>query len=281
MAPHLVALDIGTSSTRATLYDTQLRPVSGRFHQERYEPDTTPDGGVELDPGCLLRAVTTCLDAVQAARPRIEIVGVGASTFWHGLLGFDAGGRPVTPVYTWADTRAAGDAELLRGALDERAVHARTGCHLHASYWPAKLRWFARAYPRERRVARWGSFGEYLELQLFGEAATTVSMASGTGLLDQESVRWDGEALAAAGITEAQLFALGDRTAPRVGLRPPWSGRWPALRRAPWFPAVGDGVASNVGSDCIDPGRIALNVGTSAALRVVGARVTAPPSGLW
>jgi gluconokinase len=57
--------------------------------------------------------------------------------------------------------------------------------------------------------------------------------------------------------------------------------RWPALRGVPWYPAVGDGAASNVGSDCTDPGRIALNVGTSAALRVVTDAAPAPPRGLW
>jgi gluconokinase len=49
----------------------------------------------------------------------------------------------------------------------------------------------------------------------------------------------------------------------------------------PWFPAVGDGAASNVGSDCVDPGRVALNVGTSAALRVVTEAPVPPPRGLW
>ena len=49
----------------------------------------------------------------------------------------------------------------------------------------------------------------------------------------------------------------------------------------PWYPAVGDGAAGNIGSDCTDPGRIALNVGTSAALRVVTDTARRPPRGLW
>jgi gluconokinase len=53
------------------------------------------------------------------------------------------------------------------------------------------------------------------------------------------------------------------------------------LRGVPWYPAVGDGAASNVGSDCVDPSRIALNVGTSAAIPT-GDRETGPaPIGLW
>src|SRR5258705_77208 len=106
-------------------------------------------------------------------------------------------------------------------------------------------------------------------------------MASGTGLIDQATARWDVEALAAAEVDEQRFFPLCDRAEPRHGLRAPWASRWPALRTASWFPAVGDGVASNVGSDCVDPTRIALNVGTSAALRVVTRDQPPLPRGLW
>jgi gluconokinase len=278
----VIALDIGTSSTRAALYDERGRAVPGRFHQAPHEPALTADGGVEHDAGRLLDAATGCLDAVMAGHHLPVIAGVGVTTFWHGLLGFDASGRPVTPVYMWADSRATGDAALLRDALDEEALRAHTGCHFHACYWPAKLRWLARERPDQvRRVARWGSIGEHLELSLFGSTATSLSMASATGLFDQAAARWSAEALAAAEIEPAQLFPLCDRREARHGLRSRWARRWPRLASAEWFPAVGDGAASNVGSDCTDASRIALNVGTSAALRVVTDFEGAPPRGLW
>src|SRR4029450_3362302 len=95
-------------------------------------------------------------------------------TFGHGLLGFDPAGHAITPVYMWADTRSFAEAQVLRSALDDDAVHARTGCHLHSWAWPAKLRWLVRERPAAcARVARWGSFGEFLELSLFGEATTS------------------------------------------------------------------------------------------------------------
>ena len=278
----ILALDIGTSSARAGMYDESGAAVPGRFHQILCEPAITDDGGVVHDAAALFTAVTSCIDAVLAGPGLPDVGAVGVATFWHGLLGFDAAGHPVTPIYTWADTRSARDAALRASALDEDGLHARTGCHVHTSYWPAKLSWLAREHPAEmQRVARWGSFGEHLELALFGEAATSFSMASGTGLLDHARLAWDPQALAAAGVEERQLFPLVDRTAGRRGLRPTWARRWPALRGAPCFPAVGDGAASNVGSGCVDPSRVALNIGTSAALRVVTRAPGAPPRGLW
>lgn len=278
----ILAIDVGTSSARASLWGLDGRAVAGRFHQVPLAPRTTPDGGAEHEPQRLLDAVVECVDALCRGERPGAILGVGVSTFWHGLLGFDRAGRPATPLFLWADTRSHRDAGLLRDALDADALHARTGCHLHASYWPAKLRWLLRTRPDHvRRVARWGSVGEHLELALFGEAATSVSMASATGLFDQEAVRWDPEALAAAAIDEDLVFPLCDRDAPRRGLRPAWAKRWAALRGVPWFPAVGDGAAGSVGSDCIDATRVALNVGTSAALRVFTPGPSRPPRGLW
>jgi len=278
----VISLDVGTSSVRASIWDEAGKPVEDRFHQVRYKPVLTRDGGVEHDPERLLAAAVTCVDAVLHGRGLPDIAAVGVATFWHGLMGFDAGGHALTPIYMWGDTRSAGDAELLRTALDDAALHALTGCHLHSSYWPAKLRWLARERPALiNRAARWGSFGEYLELALFGDAGTSFSMASGTGLLDQERLAWAPAALAAAEVEEGAFFPLYDRTAPRRGLRPQWARRWPALRGVPWFPAVGDGSAGNVGSDCVDPTRIALNLGTSVALRVVTSTPGAPRKGLW
>ncbi len=264
----IIALDVGTSSARASLYDDRGAAVDGHFHQVSYEATTTADGGVEHDADALLEAAAACIDRVCRALPRgAKVLGVGVTTFWHGLLGFGIARRPATPLYMWADSRSAPDAALLRDALDDNALHARTGCHLHTSYWPAKLRWLARERPElARAVVRWGSFGEHLEAALFGEAGTTISIASGTGLFDVERGQWDAAALAAAGIDVEHLFDVRDRTQARRGLRAPWATRWPALRSVPWFPAGGDGAAGNVGSGCIDAHGIALNVGTSAAL---------------
>jgi gluconokinase len=283
MLPHdvILAIDVGTSSARAALYDEAGRLAEGRFHRAAYQPTLVAEGGVEHDPQRLLDAVATCVDAVLHGSRLPDVAAVGVATFWHGLLGFDAAGHPLTPIYMWADTRSAPDAAVLHDALDATSLHARTGCPLHSSYWPAKLRWLERQRPDLARVERWGSFGEYLELRLFGEAATSVSMASGTGVFNTDTLTWDPIALAAAELEERQLFPLCDRRDPRRGLRPEWARRWPGLRSAVWFPAVGDGAASNVGSGCMTPSRIALNLGTSTALRIATTAPEPPPPGLW
>jgi gluconokinase len=282
----VLALDVGTSSARARVLDERGRARAGAEGHVAYEARTTPDGGVELDAESLLAAVVGAVDECLAGcgGAAREIAAVGASVFWHSLLALDRAGRALTPVLTWADTRSAAAAYALRRELDERAVHQRTGAPLHSTFFPAKLRWLRETRPDVfGGAARWCGFAELLQARFTGALQCSLSMASGTGLLDQERGGWDAALLAAAGIAADTLPPIDDD--PRPGLIAPWAERWPALARVPWYPAHGDGACSNVGSDCAGPGRIALNVGTSAALRVVRPeRLGAPaatPDGLW
>ncbi len=277
MPPDLVlALDVGTSSVRAGLFGTDARPVAGMEARRSYSVRTTPDGGADFDAEVLFGQVAEAVDDLLARAPG-GIVAVACCTFWHSLLGVDGAGVPVTPVYTWGDTRAEPSVAKLRERLDEKAYHARTGAFLHPLFHPAKYLWLG-----ADRAARWMSFGEFLYLRLFGRSLATISMASGTGMLDVHACRYDGEALRAAGVREEQLSPLGDATDFFRGLREPYAQRWPTLRDLPWMPPVGDGACNNLGSGCTTPDRIAVMVGTSGAMRVVWetGRVEIPP-GLW
>lgn len=283
--PLVLALDLGSSSLRAIVYDGAGREVSGTEGRTPSPWRRTRDGAVEADPDTLLentfRAVDIALAAAQAASTPIRAVGI--STFWHNIMGVGADGRPVTPVYSWADQRSAGAARLLRERFDEEAVRRRTGCVFHPSYPAARLFWLRHAAPDVFRSAQtWLSVGEYLILRCFGRAVCSVSMASGSGLFDQRRCDWDGEVLDALGLTPDRLSPLGDLDTPLEGLAPAFAARWTSLARVPWLPAAGDGALSNLGTGCLTTARAALVIGTSGALRVLwNGPVPEVPRGLW
>lgn len=284
-APLVLALDLGTSSLRALVYDAHGRAVAGSEAQQVYALRTTADGGAEADALALFDLLVQSLDgALERIAPRArELAAVGTSCFWHSLLGLDAAGNPLIPLLMWSDTRSAPDAAHLRHELDATAVHDRTGCPLHSSFWPAKLAWLHRTAPGIfARVARWCSFGEYAQARLTGDAAVSLSMAAGTGLLDVHRLTWDAAILAALGVAPTQLNPLRDRDRPLASLVPAFADRWPALAALPWYPALGDGACANVGSGCVGPARVALTVGTSGAMRVVLPEVPVHlPPDLW
>ena len=269
-----LALDLGTSSSRSALFDAQGTRVAGTTAQRTYRLATDADGRAELDPEEVLAAVAACIGETLAARENDSalrarpIAAVGTSCFWHSLIGVDRAGRPLTPIVTWADSRCRVDAEALRRRFDERATHARTGCMLRASFWPAKLRWLARTHATTfARVAWWLSPAEWLYLRLLGlrpeQGRCAHGMASATGLYDPAKRRWDAGLLRACRVRLGQLPELSD--APLFAD----SCRFAELAGAAWFPAIGDGAANNLGAGATKPGTAAINFGTSGAVRVL------------
>lgn len=283
--PFVLAIDVGSSSVRAGLYDRSGRAIAGSESIQRHELRTTLEGTAEANPDALLNVVWQCVDTVLATVGTAgdQIAGIATATLASNVLGIDDAGTAVTPLITYADTRAATDAAQLGRELNEPAIHDRTGCHLHSSYLPARFRWFARTRPAQfERVTRWVSLGEYMHLQLFGATAVSYSIASWTGLLNRRRLEWDRELVEALPITIDDLSSLTDVDSSRRGLREPFASRWPALADVPWFPAVGDGAAANVGSGCLSPRHVALTIGTTSAMRAITEQPPARiPDALW
>ncbi|MEW6736540.1 MAG: gluconokinase [Acidobacteriota bacterium] len=283
--PYVLAIDVGTSSVRVIAYDHYGSSVTGIEARAQYQFAITADGAVEIDPERLFNIVAECIDSVLAllGERSKELLAVATTTFWHSLVGIDKQGRALTPLINWNDTRSRGEAARLRNQVSEVDLHARTGCRLHASYWPAKLGWLADTRSQlMTQVRYWLSFGDYLFSRLFGEILSSLSMASGTGLLNQHSCDWDDMTLAFLPIDASQLPTIVDINSPCIGLRNEFATRWPALADIPWYPPLGDGACSNIGCGCTDPSRFALMIGTSGALRAVAARENfVIPSGLW
>lgn len=252
----VLALDVGSSSVRAGAYDEQGRALDEPARRA-YEARRGHDGSAELDPD---RLVNVCQAVLAEAGAGEEATGI--SCFWHSLLLLDKRDRPLTPVLLWQDRRSAAQAERLRARLDPAAMHERTGCFLHPSFWPAKLEWLREQGTLER-ARRAVSFADYLLLRLTGELRTTLSTASGSGLLDLRAGAWDARLLETLGIDEELLPPLGDDPAGQV------------------FPPLGDGACSNLGSGCTTRDRAALMIGTSGAYRVLHQGEPDPREGLF
>ena len=232
----VLAIDVGTSSVRAQLFDADAR---------EQEPAQRKYAG-EDDPARIVELVREAVDEAVAGE---AYDAVGGSCFGHSLLALDEGGRPLTPVLGWRDTRSADAADRLSRRVDPDAVHVRTGCHIHTSYWPAKLAWLAE---RNVHASKYVGFSEYLYAQLLGsEVPMSTSLASATGLFDLHARAWDEELLATLAVDVEQLPQVSDE---------PVDG---------WFPALLDGACSNLGIGCVTRERAALMVGTSGAFRTV------------
>ena len=295
--PFILTLDIGTSSTRAILFDASAQPVPNCIAQAPNYLETAVDGTAIFNARTLLDSVVASIDQLMAkldAQQQAQIGAVTMATFVSNVLGANRAGDAVTPVFTYADTRNAPDAATLRSQLskaEQSAAHDRTGCLIHTSYLPARFRWLEREHPQLLADAdHWLSIGEYLLWTFLGERVVSYSVASWTGLLDRRLLEWDETWLGEIPLDATQLSRPVDTGLALKGLLPEWANRWPALKDVPWYPAIGDGAAANLGSGCgaireDDDLRLAMTIGTTGAMRVVldAEKATdAPvPDGLW
>lgn len=285
--PLVLALDAGSSSVRAMLYDAGARQVESVEARQDHAIHTDAHGTAEEHPQHLLDAFSQVIDAAleKAGALAQRIAAVGLDTYASNVLGLDREGNPVTPIYTYADSRPAPDVERLRRELDVEAVHQRTGCPQHTAYLPGRFLWLRRTQPDVyQQVSRWVDMGTFLYQRWHGRADVPMclSMASWSGLLDRHRLTWDEELLEHLGVSGELLPELSDYDQPVAGLAEPWARRWKALKDVPFFLAVGDGASANVGSGCVGPGRVALTVGSTCAVRAALQREPESlPAALW
>jgi len=287
--PLVLTLDIGSSAVRCGVYDRAARAVTGMEARHPHRLLTGRNGSSTVDPDALLASLFHCVDTVlERLGPAVaDIAGVGSCTFVANVLGLDPSGRPVTPLTTYADTTSWAQADRLAAELDQEAVRQRVGCYFHPSYLPSRfLLWKETDAAAFAQVARWATLGEYLEQTLFGRsdrAGVTYSVASWTGLLNRHTLDWDEALLDRLALDRTTLPRLIDVSQARAGLLPEFAARWPALRNVPWFPAIGDGAAANMGSakSGVSP-TVVVTLGTTGAARVI-TRGPLPhiPDGLW
>ncbi|MEO6039285.1 MAG: gluconokinase, partial [Saprospiraceae bacterium] len=149
------------------------------------------------------------------------------------------------------------------------AIYRQTGVPIHPMSPLLKIMWLRQNEPGLfDRVHKYLGIKEYLLFQLLGKYFSDLPVASATGLLNIRRNRWDGKALALAGITAIQLPELFPPT--QVELLPPRQAlAWGLPKDLPIVLGGSDGALANLGSGATEPGHWAVTIGTSAAIRMV------------
>ena len=208
MSRYILALDQGTTSSRAVLFDAQARPVATA--QREFRQIYPRAGWVEHDPQDIWHSQRdTALQAVQESGvDASQIAGIGITNQRETTLLWDrATGRPVGPAIVWQCRRTAPRAQALREAGLEPLIHERTGLVADAYFSATKLGWLLDEVPGARARAEagelaFGTVDTWLLWQLTGGAvhATDVTNAGRTLLFDISRLCWDDELLRALDI---------------------------------------------------------------------------------
>ncbi|MWC29843.1 gluconokinase [Paenibacillus sp. MMS18-CY102] len=286
MADHntfMIGIDMGTTSTKAVVFDTAGRAVStANVEYPLYTP--TPSVA-EQDPDEIFAAVVSSIgQAVRQAEATPEHIRfVSCSSAMHSVIPVDAEGKPLMRCITWADNRSADWSRRLKDEMGGLELYRRTGTPMHPMSPIAKLLWLRNDHPELfYRTVKFISIKEYVLARLFGRYVVDHSIASATGLFNLSQLDWDEEALAIAGVTPAQLSELVPTTYTLKGMTNASAVEEMGLAvSTPFVVGASDGVLSNLGLDATDPGVIAVTIGTSGAIRTVIDEPATDPKGRY
>ena len=266
--PLLLAIDQGTTSTRALVFDGKGRPVATA--QEPLRQIYPANGWVEHDPEEIWAAtLAVCGRAVAevGGAQRIKAIGVTnqreTSVVWDRKTG-----AAVMNAIVWQDRRGAARCAELKAAGHEAMIQARTGLLIDSYFSATKLEWVLRNVPGARARANngelaFGTVDSFLLWRLTGGTvhATDATNASRTMLFDIHRGTWDDDLLALFDIPRALLPEVRD-TAGVFGST--------ALlgRSIPIAALVGDQQGALVGQACFEPGMIKSTYGTGCFVLV-------------
>ena len=262
---NILALDQGTTSSRAIVYDGQLRALASA--QKEFAQHFPQPGWVEHDASEIWESVlATAREAIAKSEVApAEIAAIGITNQRETIVVWDRkSGQPVHRAIVWQDRRTAEYLSALREGGKEVLVQQRTGLLLDAYFSASKLHWILRQIPDGHARAASGELAagtidSWLIFKLTGgrEHVTDVSNASRTMLMNVRSAAWDPELLA--------LFDIPSAVLPRIV---PTSGELGVADPAhfgaaiPIGSAVGDQQSALFGQLCTQRGMVKCTYGT-------------------
>ena len=279
MPSALIAIDQGTTSTRALVFDARLKPLASA-QQELRQIYPSP-GLVEHDAEEIWQAVVaTVREAMgKAGLAASEIAGIGIANQRETTVVWErASGKPIHNAIVWQDRRTADFCDRLRAGGHEPEIAAKTGLLLDPYFSASKIGWLLDNVPSARAKAENGrlAFGTvdcFLLWRLTGGKvhATDASNAARTLLLDIGSGQWDDGLCRLFGVPRSLLPAVRD-CAGEFGVTDA------ALFGGPIriLGMAGDQQAATVGQGCFTPGMMKSTYGTGcfALLNTGAERVT-------
>ncbi|CAN5622723.1 xylulokinase [soil metagenome] len=264
---HVLGIDVSTTATKAVLVDGR-GDVSASASAEY--PFTVPRPlWAEQEPSLWWQAAQQAIPAaLSAAGIRgSDVEAVGLTGQMHGLVLLDAADKVLRPAILWNDQRTADECELIRSALGRERLVRITGNDALTGFTAPKLVWVRRHEPDTwARAAHVLLPKDYLRFCLTGERATDKADGAGTILFDLAARDWSADVLESLEIPPAWLPSTFE--GPEVtGILSAAAAEATGLAAGtPVVAGGGDQSANAVGVGAVEPGLVALSLGTSGVV---------------
>jgi len=265
-----LGIDLGTTAVKVGAFDVASgRPVA--VSAQPHELSTPQPDWVELEAetywDCTVRGVR---DVMRRAGRDAQAVSVGLASQGQTFVVLDAQRRPLRPAIVWIDTRARAELEEFARAVDHSRFYRNTGVPFPNVIDSApKILWVKRHEPEVFAAARHIIvLPAFIALRLTGEPVADPGNAGSTGLLDEGTLGWWPEAVAAVGVDPALLGRVAPSGSAIGGLSPEAAQELGLPEGIPVGTGANDQSSAAVAMGNRQPGQLSATIGT--AMAVVG-----------
>ncbi|PYS47542.1 MAG: hypothetical protein DMG13_27640 [Acidobacteria bacterium] len=255
---NVLCFDISSGGLSAAIFNEEL--AASHLIETAWQIPVEEDGSAVLDVKTFEAAFSnSCRGTV---RP-VHIDAISFSAFMHNFLLLDASDRPLTPIFTWLDSRGSDGVDRIRSQFGS-SFHERTGCRYHPMFPVFKL-----ASLRVPGAQRVGTAKSFAIAMLTGHWVEDHGTASATGLYNIRGAIWDRDIMNAVKLSPSALPPLVERDDVAGYLTPEAASRFGIPAGTPVIAGSGDGFLASLGSGCENPSRLAATLGTSSSARRV------------
>ncbi len=278
--PYFLGIDSSTTGVKALITDQQGK-VTGTATTEL--PLSTPQPlWSEQDPADWWKGTIASIKKVLTATELTgaDIQAIGLTGQMHGLTPLDENGDVVRPAMLWNDQRTGPQCDQIRARLGKDRLIALTGNDALTGFTAPKILWIRDHEPQAfAKIKQVLLPKDYIRYKLTGDYATDMAGASGTLLLDVKNRDWSAEVLAALEIPAEWLPPTHE--GPQItGQISPETAKITGLKAGtPVVGGGGDQAAQAVGVGAVEPGIIALTLGTSGVVFASAAEPFIEPQG--
>lgn len=262
-APYILAIDQGTTSTRAILFDSSARPIASHTIELR---QIFPDNGwVEHDAMEIWQSTLACCRSALKGIPATDVAAIGITNQRETTVMWDRStGTPLHHAIVWQDRRTADRCRALKARKWEPKIAGKTGLLLDPYFSATKMEWLFDHIPGSRKRAEQGEIAvgtidAWLIYKLTAGRvhASDVTNASRTMLLNLKTLEWDGGLLKLFNVPRAALPEVRDSSGSFGETEPSLLGA-----AIPILGVAGDQQAAAFGQACFNPGDVKSTYGT-------------------
>jgi gluconokinase len=271
----IITIELGTNAVRIFAFDLKgniIASMKGLYPTFHSEPDYS-----EQDPEQMFITMLYVLKNLLTEKihpQKYNVISICFTASMHSVLAIDHHGVPLGNAITWADNRGKAEAQELKKTELGKKLYDITGTPIHPMSPLIKITWLKKN-DRERfgKTYKFLSIKSYIIQQLTGEYFIDYSLASATGLLNIQTIQWEHEALAYAGISLDKLPELAPVFHSPGKLRKEYQKSLGLSSSVKLILGSSDGCMAALGAGVWGEGKATITIEDSGAVRVVGSEI--------